>query len=238
MKLLLDVGNTRLKWRLLHEQGQSLASGHRDTAHLDEALWHDLPAPQCIHAASVASDAVQQHIARLCQQHWGLTVQWHGVQTSCCGVRNHYRSPGLGVDRWLSVIAAHRELARLQLPAALAVNAGTAVTVDLVSAAGDYLGGTIVPGLNLMRAALAGGTARLPLQTGQFAAVPRTTEDAIHTGVMDAVCGAIERMRARADGRCIVLLSGGDALQLSACLPAPHHTVENLVLDGLQVVSA
>ena len=235
MKLLLDIGNTRLKWRLLHGE-QMLDHGAIALELLSATLWHQLPRPDEIYGACVAAGHVQQWIERHCQDLWGLPAAWLQVSTQCCGVSNHYRSPGLGVDRWASVIAGHARLVGQSAATALAINAGTAITIDAVSAAGDYRGGSILPGLQLMRVALATQAARLPLAEGRVEGLPLTTEDAICTGIIDAACGAIQRLHARVPGPVLLLLSGGDAQRLVPYLPAPVHTVENLVLDGLQVI--
>lgn len=235
MKLLLDVGNTRLKWRLLQDE-QVVEHGAVVLEQLSAALWRELAPPDQIHGACVAAPDIQRRIDQHSQALWALPVDWLQVSAHCNGVRNHYQSPGLGVDRWASVIAAHQRLQGGRAATALAINAGTAITIDVVSAAGDYLGGSIVPGLHLMRSALAGGTARLPLAAGQVQDLPLTTEDAISTGIVDAACGAMERLQGRVPGPVLLLLSGGDAHRLAPHLPAAVHKVENLVLDGLQVI--
>lgn len=235
MKLLLDVGNTRLKWRMLQDE-QVIGHGAVALEQLSSALWRELPPPDQITGACVAATEIQSRIEQHIQGLWALSADWLQVSAYCGGVRNHYQSPGLGVDRWASAIAAYRRLVGGQAAAALAINAGTAITIDVVSADGDYLGGSILPGLQLMRSALASGTARLPLAEGRIQDLPLTTEDAISTGIVDAACGAIERLQARVQGPVLLLLSGGDAHRLAPHLPAAVHKVENLVLDGLQVI--
>lgn len=236
MKLLIDLGNTRLKWRLV-EGDRRIAEGRVQSQAPVTDLWQSLPDPLFIHGACVASETVRQAIDAHCMALWGLPVVWLAVADQACGVRNHYQLPGLGADRWASVIAAHRWLNINGEGAALAVNVGTAITIDGVTAAGDYLGGSILPGLYLMRAALASQTAQLPMAEGAVQAWPRCTVDAISTGVVDAACGAIERLAARLPGPVQLLLSGGDAEIVAAHLPATVQKVENLVLDGLQVIA-
>lgn len=236
MRLLLDVGNTRCKWRLLDGE-HIVAHGVLDEEGVLAEALAALPRPASIHGCCVASAERQQQLTGQCLRRWGQAPHWLQVQSFCCGLRNDYLSAGLGVDRWASAIAAHERLRGSGCVAAVAINAGTALTIDVVRADGVYAGGTISPGLGLMRTSLAQGTARLPLAQGQFESIPRTTDSAILTGTLDAACGAIERMLARVGAPALVLLSGGDAHWLAQHLPVQVETVENLVLDGLQVIT-
>jgi type III pantothenate kinase len=115
------------------------------------------------------------------------------------------------------------------------VCAGTATTGDLLDAVGEICGGLILPGFDLMRAALARDTAQLPLADGQFRATPRNTMDAIVSGCLHAQAGAIERMFATiaAEPGAVCLLTGGGAARLVPLLSIPLKLTENLILDGL-----
>jgi type III pantothenate kinase len=117
------------------------------------------------------------------------------------------------------------------------VNAGTTMTVDALSADSIFLGGFIVAGYELMRDTLARNTAQLKIQTGSFSFFPDNTGDAIASGAVNALVGAIERMvshmRTTTDEEPVVLLSGGGASRLLPHLTADVRAVENLVLDGL-----
>jgi type III pantothenate kinase len=117
----------------------------------------------------------------------------------------------------------------------LVVMCGTATTVDLLSAEGRFAGGLILPGLDLMRASLASGTADLPAAAGAFAEQPRNTFDAIASGAIQATAGAIERMFHQLDPARdpLCLISGGAAASVSPRLTIPHRVVGNLVLEGL-----
>ena len=238
MILLLDAGNSRLKWWLCNGQ-QRPEKGVAWLKELDTLpkLWTDLARPQRILGCNVANPLVAAHIEQTCEQLWQCPPQWLEVSAQACGVRNHYQLRELGPDRWASAIAARH----LHRGNTLAVNAGSAITIDAISAGGDYLGGTILPGLQGMHAALASNTARLPNATGQVTGFPRQTVDAISSGLIDAVVGAIERMAQRLENwqpqPPLVLLSGGDAFRIEPHLHLPHQLVDNLVLEGLRVIS-
>jgi len=231
MKLLLDAGNSRLKWGV-HDGIGWLAQGavaHADIAAL-AAQWAGWPI-RTVHAASVAHPAVAEAITLAAPG----TVQWVRAAVRFADVRNHYRNPAeQGADRWLAVLAA-RQLCADDVVVACA---GTALTVEALTAEGDYLGGLILPGQALMLRSLAQGTAQLDRLAGSVQTFPQGTEDALASGVLAAQCGAIERMcRQLADhtGRAMpqLLLTGGDAASIATQLAVPATIVDNLVLMGL-----
>lgn len=234
MKLLIDAGNSRVKWALW--DGSVLSPVHAlPHAELDRLAgqWAAL-APQAILAANVAHPQVKQAIEALAPG----AVQWQRAQVAAQGVRNHYRNVNeQGADRWLAVLGA-RQLYGGDLVIA---SAGTALTIELLTAEGDYLGGDILPGYRLMLQALAQNTAQLDRRAGEVCAFPQGTEDALATGAIDALCGAIERMLRRLAAHTgrnpQLLLTGGDAALLQPHLPHDARMVDNLVLYGLANVA-
>lgn len=151
-----------------------------------------------------------------------------------CGVRSGYADPAqLGTDRWVALIGARHLISGT----CVVVNAGTTMTVDALSADGIFLGGFIVPGYELMREALARNTAQLKLEAGRFSFFPDNTADAIASGALNALAGAIERMvqyvSRTGEDEPVVLVSGGDAQRLIGLLTAEPRLVDNLVLEGL-----
>ncbi|HVL36519.1 MAG TPA: type III pantothenate kinase, partial [Burkholderiales bacterium] len=163
---------------------------------------------------------------------------WLRAEAERCGVKNGYERPEqLGPDRWAALIAARG----LHAGPCLVVNAGTATTVDMLSADGSFLGGAILPGVELMRFVLHEHTGRLPIQEGAFRPAPRNTFDAIESGCRHAQAGAVERMyrvfrELELNPLCIV--SGGAGRALVDQLAMPRRYVENLVLDGLAIIAA
>ena len=234
--LLIDAGNTRVKWGVMWA-GAWIAEGalaHGDVAALREvaATFPDLGR---VLGTNVASPAIVAAIAAALS---GVapTPQWIQASAQCCGVRNRYDDAAqLGADRWAALIGAHA----LHPAACIVVNAGTATTVDVLDATGNFDGGIILPGEDLMRRALAGNTARLSLAEGRYRAVPRSTADAIVSGCRNAQAGAVERMFRHIDhlpgARC--LLSGGGAQPLEELLGIPLTRIDNLVLKGLAVIA-
>jgi len=228
MILCLDAGNTRLKCGLFDGSGWRMQGALNYQAFDD--LVAELPArPTRIVACNVAGEAVRLRIEALAGS-LGLPLDWLTSSAAVCGVTNGYDNPRqLGADRWAALIAARA----MHAGPCVVVMAGTATTIDALDANGLFRGGLILPGLSLMRAALAGNTAGLPQATGQFRSQPTNTDDAIVSGAINATLGAIERIRATLDGEVLCLLSGGAATELAPHLDLPHRLIDNLVLEGL-----
>ena len=237
MILLVDAGNTRVKWRVVSADasGHTLAEGAVGHAEIDmlAAACRAWPGLARVVGCNVAGTSVAARIATACAP---LRVGWLLPTAACAGVRNLYENPErLGADRWAALIGARHSHAG----PCLVVTAGTATTVDLLSATGDFLGGLILPGVALMQQALARGTAQLPLADGRFALQPRCTVDAIHSGCLQAQAGAIERMfgQIAREPDALCLLGGGAADSFAGLLEIPVRRVDNLVLSGLGAVA-
>ncbi len=235
MMLCLDAGNTRLKCGLHDGQVWRMrqAVDYAAADQLAATLSAPLERPTRIIACNVAGLAVRRQIEQIAAR-LAVPLTWLESSAACCGVRNTYDQPAqLGADRWAALIAAHA----LHAEPVVVVLAGTATTIDLLDGDGVFRGGLILPGLTMMRQALARNTAELPEASGQFRERPTNTDDAIVSGVVQATLGAIERMRVElAPGaRCIV--SGGAAAELLPHLLAPVRQIDHLVLEGLRCVA-
>ena len=242
MILAIDAGNSRVKWGWLEEGRDGDARWHSiATVSLIEfaaSSDHVNPFsvthadPERIVISNVAGEGAHQLLVNWTSI-FDAEPLWLRGEAERCGVRNRYEKPEqLGADRWAALIAARG----LHHGPALVVNAGTATTVDMLDGAGNFLGGAILPGVELMRFVLHEHTGRLPLEEGQFRDMPRKTIDAIETGARHAQAGAVERMY-RAfrdmDGAPLCIVAGGAGRALADQLSMPRRYVENLVLDGL-----
>jgi len=233
--LLLDIGNSRIKWALVKDGmwAQQGVADRDDVAGLRLA-FAALPPPQRILASNVAGEHAAQQVRAACAA-WPCPIEFITAKAEQCGVRNAYQQPAqLGSDRWAALIAAwHRVHA-----ACLVVNCGTATTVDALSSEGEFLGGLILPGVDMMRRSLAAGTAQLAETAGSWHDFPRSTADAMFSGAIQATVGAIrlqfEALAVHGEVRC--LLSGGAADSVQARLNLPLERADNLVLRGLQVI--
>ncbi len=232
--LLLDAGNTRIKWAFVRG-GAWLSQGVvavEDEPALRQA-FSALPQPARILACNVAGAAVAGRIRAACAA-WDCGVEFIAAQAEQCGVRNGYAEPGqLGSDRWAALVGAWAEVRA----ACLVVSCGTATTIDALSADGDFRGGLILPGLDMMRRSLADGTAQLQLAGGNWDEFPRNTADAMYSGALKATIGAIRlqhELLGQPPAQCV--LSGGAAGQIEAHLGLPLMRRDDLVLRGLQVI--
>lgn len=235
MTLLLDAGNTRLKWALSDAAGRlgpvgSLA--YTELAELPGWLAGRLAGaePGRILGCNVAGDAVAAELAAVLPH----AIDWLVPAAEQAGVRNAYAEPArLGADRWAALIGAyHRHRADLVL-----VSCGTAITVDCLDRDGRFHGGTIAPGLELMLESLRHGTANLGRRPGCYAVYPDNTGDAIYSGCVNALAAQADAAAARfaADlGRPVrLLVSGGDAATVLPRLAHDAVIVDNLALIGL-----
>jgi len=145
----------------------------------------------------------------------------------------------VGIDR-LAAAAAACIVKPADRPA-IVIDCGTATTVDLVSAAGHFLGGAILPGPALMARALAEGTSRLPAVAALDHAPPptmpgRSTQEAIAAGIGWGLRGAVARLVAEAGRSCdadpFLVLTGGSAGLVRDAVPGALE-VPDLVLAGV-----
>ena len=242
--LLFDAGNSRCKWAWI-ENGIWLRQGVHDNT--DFASWLELKntftllvAPQKILVSNVAGAAMEQRLRELCTV-WTCPLEFMESQAGQCGVRNGYDQPlQLGSDRWAALIAAWHRVHG----ACLVVNCGTATTVDALSATGAFVGGLILPGMELMQRSLLSNTAQLGRVSSHPESVvahdfPRNTSDAILSGAMRATAGAIQHQYAllAAQGRAECIVSGGAADSLLPYLGLEAVQVNDLILQGMQIIA-
>ena len=235
MLLLVDAGNTRIKWAVADDgaaPGVWRAQGAVAHAQMTAlaSTWRPHGVTRAI-VANVAGPALGDALGSMLAP---VPVTWFAAVAELDGMRNGYRNPAqLGCDRFAAALGA-RALAPHQ--ALVVATCGTATTIDAITADGRYLGGMILPGLGLMAASLARNTAQLP-EVAPGRALPAgfadNTDDAILSGCLTAQAGAIERAVAlhRAEA-CIV--SGGAAQYICPVLTVAHRMVDNIVLIGLQ----
>ncbi len=248
MKLLIDIGNTRIKWALL-DRGSLLGADaveHRaDAAAVDLMLerisLNGAIAPTDVVAANVAGDVLGKRVTGAVRDRWGLSVRFAVTQLRTGTVRNSYDDyRQLGVDRWLAIIAAADQFAG---PVCI-VDAGTAITIDVVAPGGVHTGGYIIPGLDLMRQSLGENTGDLRRLAGDGSPqlptglpVPgRSTSEAISGGTLAVICCLIDRCvsgSAEHGGDLQVVVTGGDAERLIRHLEGIVHHRPHLVLEGL-----
>lgn len=254
MLLTIDAGNTRTKWAIFDHDGSMRNYGACLNAQLSAA---DLSPKSLGYKQVIISNVAGSGHAALLESILApclLPVHWMQASESACDVINHYKVPQtLGSDRWAALIAAWQ----MQHAPCVVVNAGTAVTIDALSMQaqnkqhGEFLGGMILPGIYLMQTSLGGGTAQLPahvtpLETDTGLDIfARSTAQAIHSGTLCAIGGAIVQMAKALEAKSgqipNIILSGGDAPVIQRYLihtaNNPTIIIDHLVLTGLYLIA-
>ncbi|HEX6833149.1 MAG TPA: type III pantothenate kinase [Rudaea sp.] len=241
MNLLIDLGNSRLKWATWNaavlRPGSALVHlGSIDNVDFS-ALWKDTPVPAQVWVASVAAAALEETLARSLRDRFALEPHFVRSSAAAAGVRSAYAAPEqLGVDRFLGLVAVH---AREAAPTVL-VGCGTALTLDAIDAEGRHLGGLIAPSPALMHDALIGRTARIaPVEHAHVVDFADNTADAVESGTWLAASALVERFVVRTAARLRsapnIVFTGGDGARLAALTGLPHRLEEHLVLRGLAV---
>ena len=242
--LVIDVGNTRLKWALLDgaQPGASvLAQGAEFLENIEKLAdgpWARLPEPQSMLGCIVAGEAVKRRVEEQLEI-WNLDPKWVVSSAAEAGLVNGYDHPTrLGADRWIAMIGAwHRVLRQGAARPLVVVMVGTAVTVEAIDAEGRFLGGLILPGHGIMLRALESGTAGLHVPTGEVREFPTNTSDALTSGGTYAIAGAVERMvqhvrrHCQAEPACV--MTGGAGWKMAPSMSVQFELVESLIFDGL-----
>lgn len=235
--LQLDVGNSSAKWRLLRG-GEVAARGryvHGDTASAEQMLA--CPAPTRIWIASVAPPQAEAGLVSLLKSRWGVEPWFARSERQTGGLQNSYADPArMGVDRWLAMLGARaRDSGRLCV-----VDAGSALTIDLVAASGRHEGGYIIPGPALMERALLLDTGRVRFdEAAGYALDPGTsTARAVRHGIALAQAGAVALALQRAGPEPLQLyFCGGGGETLMRLLDGGGTLAPDLVFEGLAVMA-
>ena len=252
--LLVDIGNTRVKWALLRgarlSRGKAIAHAGRATS-LRALVRQAPPNLHAVLAVCVAGRDMERALAAAVRARFGLRVAFVRSARAAAGVRNAYRDTWrLGADRWVAIIAAHALARRRPV---LVANIGTALTLDAVSGDGRHLGGAIAPGPSTMISSLLSGTRGIRIRARGARAAGNTqragggrlfatdTASALDAGAAYAAAALIDRAAVEARTtlrmRPLVLLTGGGANQLRTYIRGPVRVVPDLVLHGLAVLA-
>ena len=240
MILDLDIGNSRIKWRLLDSNSRLQGEGAVSSlAQLIARLEATVGGLQRVRACSVSHpdvlDALDEWLARQRIPRCERATS----RPALAGVSNAYQlAEQLGVDRWLAICAAYK----LMGGACIVVDAGSAITLDYVHSDGQHRGGFIVPGLQLMKAALQRGTERVVFRTEHPAADLRpgtSTQEAVSHGVLFMMVGMIEKAHRVFSRESLspvrLVLTGGDAELLGRHLRLDFRYVPDLVFRGIEI---
>ncbi|MEH6588529.1 MAG: type III pantothenate kinase [Halioglobus sp.] len=237
--LQLDVGNSSAKWRLLQSGVlQGRGSYTPSTPESRAELLDSAASVDDIWISSVAGAGFESELTQMLQQRWGV-APWFARTPSATGqLTNSYKDPSsMGVDRWLAMLGARRR----HTDRICVVDAGSALTIDLVSAAGQHEGGYIIPGPALMERALLLDTDRVRFaEDVSYNLVPGTsTAQAVRHGIALAQVGSVSVVLDACQAEPPALLfCGGAGEALQQLLDRGGEFAPDLVFEGLEVMAA
>jgi len=237
--LQLDVGNSSVKWRLVRRgQISHRGSYQRGDKSEQEVLLHCTDTLDHIWIASVAAPAAEVELTALLENQWGVAPWFARTQARTGSLRNSYEDPGrMGVDRWLAMLGAReREKGKLCV-----IDAGSALTIDIVSAAGQHEGGYIIPGAALMERALLLDTDRVRFaeEVGYDLAPGTSTAAAVRHGIILAQAGAVSLAIEKAGSEPMALFyCGGAGETIIKLVDRGGQWLPDLVFEGLAAMAA
>ena len=243
MNLLFELGNSTLKWAT-DTDGALVKRG--SFAYRSCDLYKELAEIKAcigpvdrIALASVAADDIAALFVDEATKIWQQRPWFAYTESAACGVINAYANPtSLGVDRWLAMIAVRH----ICQESACIIDCGTAITLDLLDAAGQHQGGYIIPGFDMMQYALINGAANIDLVVSRVfsLALGQDTQTCVHNGCAHAIIGFLERtldkISKQINGIPVCFLTGGNAPLISPHLSFLHRTDDVLVLRGLSIL--
>ncbi len=242
MILELDIGNSRVKWRVT-DGSQVISTGrYSHDAFLDEGIT-TLSTMQAITRLRVASvaDSLKPAVDELAEQ-LSVRAEYAVTAAECAGVSNSYANPrAMGVDRWLAMLAAFAHSRSTSPPSRVCViDCGTSLTIDYLAPSGRHEGGLILPGRQLLLDSLQRRTEKVlfdPSSNGGQLSLGQSTEDAVLNGAVHMLVGAIHESFGVEPQHldCQFYLCGGDAQWLQPALRVKALLVPDLVLDGLRL---
>jgi type III pantothenate kinase len=247
MKLLIDIGNTRIKWAELDARGlgPSSAAVHAGWTgqQVRDTLMRVSEQPERVLVSNVGGAAIGELLVGAIEETWRITPEFVRSTAEAGGVRNAYPEPAkLGVDRMMAMIGAHAMHRGLVCIASV----GTAMTIDAVNVRGEHLGGTIVPGPDLMISSLLKNTSDIAARAregavsiGLFAnnTLGGITQGAAHAlaALIDRSTSALERELGEAP---TLMLTGGASDRVEPLITTSFRKVPDLVLRGLAVLAS
>jgi len=255
--LLLDAGNTRLKWALC-ERGKFLQCGAFNYewsalhAQFDEQ-WAALAngdAVEKLVLCNVVGDPLASPLRQWLkgsilyeqafQETGALTIETVAAQSQAFGVQCAYEQPSqLGADRWAALVAARHHITGVSC----VIDCGTALTIDVLSAEGVHVGGMIAPGMRMMRQSLRTNTAQIDVAGTADHSIfcVQDTAGAVQAGIMAATAGAVQQIlqqcREHELQTPVCVITGGDAQALLPALPEGSLHDAEWVLKGLAIMA-
>lgn len=244
--LLIDMGNSAIKWARSDSSGLSAMSYARYPENMSATFFTDclqkLDAPSDIIVSCVVADNVWQALVKACDELWGVELQKVTALKEGFGVVNAYEdAASLGSDRWCAMLGGQANTDS----AFMVIDAGSALTLDIVNESKRHLGGYIVPGLKMMKQSLGLQTAQVQVESSaaklRSLALGQSTTGCVEAGTLLSLIALIEAAfgnEAKQLGKCQVYITGGDAELIAGFLSFKCVIIPDLVLRGLAVIAA
>jgi len=246
MLLLVDLGNTRIKWAVLADSLDhfSHTGSAKNTDYLSKQAL-PLEIGRVVVSSVASRNLLESHLDNIFH-HWGCVAEVIEVSEGFNDLKNRYKDiPALGVDRWVAAVGAHNLYAGDDI---VIIDAGTAITIDVVNSKSEFLGGVIMPGMQLMHDALIGNTAQIRAQTDENPPlIGRSTQECVSSGVRLGVSGGVDRVVSAfkqelsanigGDSSLKTLICGGDAQWLMSASCLDFEYAPDLIFNGLTALT-
>lgn len=240
MNLLIDIGNSRMKWARQSPddwQGGAIDIDQDSLAAELDSHWSSWERPEKLIVSSVAANNINQILRQWAQLHWAIEARFVTSPPEQFGLTNRYEDPAqLGCDRWLAMLAA-MQIGTLPL---CVIACGTAVTLDVINKDREFCGGLIFPGLHLLRQSLVTGTAAIgTIETKVDEAPALNTAEGAGSGTLLGLVGAIrfimDTYEQKFGSNMVFMITGGDAELIQSrlqrdCIIEPDLTLKGLAL--------
>lgn len=241
MNLLIDIGNTRIKWKTQSNEIDSETKAfHYQLHNIVSELNNEITLLDCkpgnVYISNVAGDQIKSKVYQWVADSFGVEAKFATSTRERCGLKSAYnQADRLGIDRFLAMIGA----LPLSNQALVVVDCGTATTIDCINPANEFIGGLILPGLDLMSSSLSQNANALEYTYGSknVSVFSTDTESAILSGSILATTSTIKNTVKKlgelsgCDVKCIV--TGGNGATIMSHLDIQAEYQPDLVLKGL-----
>ncbi len=249
MNLLIDIGNSRIKW-CLHDSVENefgldgvMLYEKSGLPALFSDHWGHLESPNRVVISNVSGGHLAESLDTWVEKAWQIKTEYVKTEAFSYGVNNAYSDyTRLGVDRWMAIIAAWQRF-RQEEKAICVVDCGTATTIDGISASGQHLGGFIIPGYTIMQEMLLNNTADIEMASNELPSISfsSSTEGGVNSGCYLAMISIIDRiitsMQEEYGNQVNCIITGGNAELVVGQLAGKFEHEPNLVLHGLVIYS-
>lgn len=237
MTLFVDIGNSRIKLWLVTDGRVEATFSHSDEQEILAWLKQHSDITRAVVASVRSKETTEQLLLRISMPLYKVKF----ISYDEALLASAYANPQqLGIDRWLATLAA--KTIRPHSQPVIIVDAGTAMTIDVLSADGKHAGGYIVPGLNMQVLALGQHTHKVQVKDPQWCSVSigQNTKDCVSHGALAAMVALIKQTKKDLENEqsmpVLLYLTGGDA-ELIRPFIAEAAYIKELVLLGLMAAA-